>query len=313
MVIAIPIGILGALLGSFMNVVVHRVPRGESIVSPGSHCPGCNSEIAAYDNLPVVSWLLLRGRCRNCGEKISARYPLVELLTALVFAAIALVNGFDTALLWELPLAFVLIAVAFIDLDHRIVPNKILLPAAIWGAAMAVAFRLNDLPELAIAGAGAFTLLLLAALIHPAGMGMGDVKLAGVMGLYLGTSVVPALLIAFLAGTIVGRRDARPRWRRRAQEGRSVCPLHGTRGTDRTLRRTRARGPVRKRRARRLNLRGRAADTECRSGIASWRSPFETALRAGPSVSTWTVATSPPSRQSAAASTGRSRVSFPPA
>jgi len=203
-VIALPLGLLGALIGSFLNVVVHRLPRGESLVSPGSHCPGCDRPVAPYDNIPLVSWLILRGRCRGCGEPISARYPLVEAITALTFAAIALVNGFDADLAWELPLAVVLIAVAFIDLDHRIVPNKILLPAAIWGTGVAVILRTGDLPELVIAGSGAFTLLLLAALIHPGGMGMGDVKLAGVMGLYLGLSIVPALLIAFATGTVAG-------------------------------------------------------------------------------------------------------------
>ncbi len=204
MLIALPIGVLGAVIGSFLNVVVARVPRGESIVKPASRCPGCEKPIAGYDNIPLVSWLLLRGRCRHCDERISARYPLVELLTAVVFAAVAAVNGLDADLLWELPLAGTLIAVAFIDLDHRIVPNKILLPAAVWGIAVAVALRLDDLPELAIAGAGAFGLLLLAALVYPSGMGMGDVKLAGVMGIYLGASVAPALLIAFIAGTLVG-------------------------------------------------------------------------------------------------------------
>ena len=202
--IVLPIGVLGAVIGSFLNVVVARVPRGESVVKPASRCPGCESPIAAYDNIPILSWLVLRGRCRNCGEQISARYPLVELLTAVVFAAVAAVNGLDADLLWELPLAGTLIAVAFIDLDHRIVPNKILLPAAVWGVATAIALRSDELPELAIAGGAAFGLLLLAALVYPSGMGMGDVKLAGVMGIYLGASVAPALLIAFIAGTLVG-------------------------------------------------------------------------------------------------------------
>jgi leader peptidase (prepilin peptidase)/N-methyltransferase len=197
-------GLLGLLIGSFLNVVIHRVPLGESLVSPGSSCPGCGVAIAPYDNVPVLSWLALRGRCRSCATGISARYPLVEALTAIAFAAVVAVLGFDRGLALELPFAAVLIAVAAIDLDHRIVPNKILLPTAVWGIAAGVAVWPDFMPEAAIAGAGAFAFLLIAALAYPSGMGMGDVKLAGVMGLYLGLDVIPALAVAFLAGTVVG-------------------------------------------------------------------------------------------------------------
>src|SRR5437879_8888797 len=194
----------GLMIGSFLNVVAYRLPRGESLVSPGSHCPGCDQPIRPWDNIPVVSWLVLRGRCRSCGTRISARYPLVELLTAAVFAAVVLTRGLNSGLVVELPFAAMLIAVAGIDLEHRIVPNKILLPMAVWGVGASAIVRTHALPELLAAGAGAFAFLLIAALIHPAGMGMGDVKLAGVMGLYLGASVAPALLIAFLGGSLVG-------------------------------------------------------------------------------------------------------------
>jgi leader peptidase (prepilin peptidase)/N-methyltransferase len=194
----------GLAIGSFLNVVAARVPLKRSIVSPPSACMGCGSEIAWYDNIPLVSWLVLRGRCRSCGQPISPRYPLVEGLTALLFAAIVVVKGFGWDLVWELPFAAMLIAVAAIDLDHRIVPNRVLLPAAVWGVVSAALVRLSDLPELAAWGAGAFTFLLVAALAYPAGMGMGDVKLAGVMGLYLGSSVLPAMLTAFLAGSVYG-------------------------------------------------------------------------------------------------------------
>jgi leader peptidase (prepilin peptidase) / N-methyltransferase len=196
--------LFGACAGSFLNVVIWRVPRGESIVSPPSHCPNCNERIKARDNIPIVSWLLLRGRCRNCGEPISARYPLVEGLVAVIFAAITAVNGVDWDLAWQLPLAAVLVAVAAIDLDLHIIPNRIVYPAAVWGVVSALLIRAGDLPELAAWGVGAFLFFLLAALVYPAGMGMGDVKLAGVMGLYLGSSVLPAMLIAFLSGTAVG-------------------------------------------------------------------------------------------------------------
>jgi leader peptidase (prepilin peptidase) / N-methyltransferase len=198
------IGLLGAVIGSFLNVVVHRLPRGESIVKPRSRCPGCGMQLAAWDNVPVVSWLVLRARCRGCGEPISARYPLVELVTALTFVVVALARGFDADLLLELPFAAMLIAVAAIDLEHRIVPNRILLPLAVWALAGSALVRPDMLPELAIAGAAAFTALLLAALAYPAGMGMGDVKLAGVMGLYLGAAVAPAMLVAFLSGSLAG-------------------------------------------------------------------------------------------------------------
>src|SRR5437588_8866431 len=195
---------LGLMIGSFLNVVTYRVPRGESIVSPGSRCPGCGQAIRPVDNVPVVSWLMLRGRCRGCGTRISPRYPLVELLTAVVFAAVVLSRGVRPELALDLPFAAMLIAVAGIDLEHRIVPNKILLPMAVWGVAASAVVRPHELPELLIAGAAAFTFLLVTALIYPAGMGMGDVKLAGVMGLYLGASVAPALLIAFLSGSLLG-------------------------------------------------------------------------------------------------------------
>jgi leader peptidase (prepilin peptidase) / N-methyltransferase len=191
-------------MGSFLNVVIWRVPRGESLVSPPSHCPNCDARITPRDNIPIVSWFLLRGRCRNCGEPISRRYPLIEALTAVLFAAIVAVNGLDWDLAWQLPLAAVLVAVAAIDLDLHIIPNKIVYPTAVWGVISAALIRPDDLPELLAWGVGAGLFFLIAALIYPAGMGMGDVKLAGVLGLYLGSSVVPALLFAFLSGTIVG-------------------------------------------------------------------------------------------------------------
>ena len=198
------IGALGALIGSFLNVVIHRVPAGESIVSPGSRCPGCGRDIAPWDNVPVVSWLLLRGRCRHCGVAISPRYPAVELLTAITFAAVAAARGVDDDLVVQLPFVAVLIAVAFIDAEHQIVPNRIVVPAAVFGVAAGAVVMTDDLPELLAAGAGAFLVMLLIALAYPRGMGMGDVKLAGVMGLYLGLEVIPGLFVAFLTGTAVG-------------------------------------------------------------------------------------------------------------
>ena len=197
-------GISGAVIGSFLNVVVYRLPIGQSLVKPRSHCPNCQTPVAPRDNVPLLSWLFLKGKCRHCGETISARYPAVELLTAVCFIAVVLAQGISGDLIALIPFTAVLIAVTFIDLEHKIVPNKIMGPAAIYGLVTAVAFRTDMLPELLIAGAGAFVFFLVAALIHPKGMGMGDVKLAGVMGLYLGKLVIPALFIAFLVGAVVG-------------------------------------------------------------------------------------------------------------
>jgi leader peptidase (prepilin peptidase)/N-methyltransferase len=196
--------VIGAVIGSFLNVVIHRLPRGESLLSPGSHCPACSAPVRPLDNVPLVSWLLLRGRCRACGAPISPRYPAVELLTAAAFAGIVAVRGFDADLWLELPFAACLIALAGIDLDHKLLPNKIVYPLAAYGVAATAVVDAGELPEHLIAGAGAFTFLLLAALVYPAGMGMGDVKLAGAMGIYLGLAILPALLVAFLTGTIFG-------------------------------------------------------------------------------------------------------------
>jgi len=197
-------GLFGAVIGSFLNVVAHRVPLGESLVSPGSRCPECEAPVKPYDNIPVVSWLVLRGRCRNCGTRISPRYPLVELATALVWAAVVAVRGFDNDLVLELPFVSALIALAAIDFDHKLLPNKIVYPLAVYGVIATLLVDQDDLVENLIAGAGAFAFLLLAVIAYPRGMGMGDVKLAGAMGLYLGLSIIPALLTAFLSGSVVG-------------------------------------------------------------------------------------------------------------
>jgi leader peptidase (prepilin peptidase)/N-methyltransferase len=198
------IGLVGLLIGSFLNVVIHRLPRGESLNRPGSRCPSCEAPVQPYDNVPVFSWLVLRGRCRNCGAAISPRYPIVEALTAAAFVGAALTRGVDDDLAVWLPFVAMLIAVAGIDLDHRIIPNKILLPAAVWGLAATIVFRPDNIDDSLIAGGIAFGALLLTALVYPAGMGMGDVKLAGVMGIYLGSGVAPAMLAGFLAGSVVG-------------------------------------------------------------------------------------------------------------
>jgi leader peptidase (prepilin peptidase) / N-methyltransferase len=195
----------GMITGSFVGVVAHRVPQGRSIVGPRSQCPACGTQIAAYDNVPVISWLLLRGRCRSCRVQIPARYPLVELAVGIAFAATALVLRDDPA---ELALGVVFVAVlaaiTLTDLERRVIPNAILLVGALIGLAIVGATDPASLPERAAAAAGAGGFLLLFALVYPRGMGMGDVKLAAVMGLFLGVSVVPALFVGIVLGSLVG-------------------------------------------------------------------------------------------------------------
>ncbi|HWP32615.1 MAG TPA: prepilin peptidase [Solirubrobacterales bacterium] len=206
MVAAAAIAFLGGLMaGSFVTVVAHRVPRGESIVGPRSRCPGCGAQIAAHDNIPVLSWLLLRGRARCCGAAISARYPLTELALGALYAATALVLWDDPAEL-ALGLVFVttLVAITLTDLEQRLIPNKILLVAAVLGVAIAAVSDPASLPERAAAAVAAGGLLFAAALAYPRGMGLGDVKLAALMGLFLGRDVAPALLVALLSGSLVG-------------------------------------------------------------------------------------------------------------
>ena len=195
----------GLLVGSFLTVVAHRVPRGESVVGGRSHCPACGAQIAAYDNVPVVSWLLLRGRARCCGAAISPRYPLTELTLGLLYAATGFAFHDDIPqLLLGLVFVSTLLAVTLTDLERRIIPNKILLVAAVLGVAIAAGGDPDSLAERAIAAAAAGGLLLAAALAYPRGMGLGDVKLAATMGLFLGRDVAAAVLVALVVGSVVG-------------------------------------------------------------------------------------------------------------
>lgn len=206
-------GVLGLIIGSFLNVVIWRVPRNESVVRPPSHCPGCGHPIRPRDNVPVVSWLLLRGRCRDCGARISPRYPLVELLTGVLFAVMALKFGADWALPAFIYLAAVGVALALIDLDVKRLPNVLTLPSYAVGAALLGVAALTGhgaAPYLrALLGMLAlFAFYFLLVLVYPSGMGLGDVKLAGVLGLYLGWlgwgSLVVGAFSAFLLGGLVG-------------------------------------------------------------------------------------------------------------
>jgi leader peptidase (prepilin peptidase) / N-methyltransferase len=198
--------VLGLIAGSFVTAVAHRVPRGISILGARSQCPACGTQVAAYDNVPVLSWLLLRGRARCCGERISPRYPLTELAVGVLFAVTVFVHRRDSVAEVAIDLIFVtmLAAVTLTDLERRIIPNKILLVGGILCLAIAAPSDPSGLPERLIAAAAAGGLLFLVALAYPQGMGLGDVKLTATMGLFLGRAVAPALLFALLAGSVVG-------------------------------------------------------------------------------------------------------------
>jgi leader peptidase (prepilin peptidase)/N-methyltransferase len=200
-----PAALFGLLIGSFLNVVAWRLPRGESLIKPRSKCPGCATQLKAYDNIPVFSWLALRGRCRGCGEKISARYPVVEAVTAALYVlVVALKWGDVLQMTLGLVLVTFLVPIAVIDLDLKIIPNKLTAPAAVLALALGAVLEPSYLPEQLAAGAGALVFFLLPTLIHQKGMGMGDVKLVAVLGLYLGRAVAPAIFIALILGVVVG-------------------------------------------------------------------------------------------------------------
>jgi leader peptidase (prepilin peptidase) / N-methyltransferase len=187
-------------LGSFLNVVAARVPLRRSIVRPPSACMSCEQEIKWYDNVPLVSYAALRGRCRDCGVRIPLVYPAVELVTALLIAGCVLAFGLTFEAAIASFFCAVLVAVSAIDLEHRIIPNRIVLPATV---VVLVANTLRDpSPKWALAALGASGFLFTAALIYPAGMGMGDVKLALLMGAALGATVPVALMTGMLAAMV---------------------------------------------------------------------------------------------------------------
>jgi leader peptidase (prepilin peptidase)/N-methyltransferase len=186
----------GLALGSFLNVVAARVPRRTSIVKPASACMSCGTPIARRDNVPVFSWLLLRGRCRSCGVRISPLYPSVELATALLVAGCVFAFGLTLQTAVYAFFCAVLVAVSAIDLTHRIIPNRIVLPS--FAIVLAAQTLLEPSPEWALAALGASGFLFLAVLAYPAGMGMGDVKLALLMGAALGKAVTVALMLGMI-------------------------------------------------------------------------------------------------------------------
>lgn len=219
------VAVFGALIGSFLNVVVYRVPAGRSIVTPPSACGSCGTEIKPYDNIPVVSWLALRGRCRSCRSAISVRYPLVEAATAVAFAVVAWwfwagpqapLERTGTALaagvlevVAYLYLAAVSIALALIDFDTHRLPNTIVLPsylvgAALLGTAAALTGDGGALLSAAVGAAALYVIYLVLALVYPGGMGFGDVKLAGVLGMFLGYLGWGPLIVGGFAAFVLG-------------------------------------------------------------------------------------------------------------
>jgi len=229
------IAVLGAIIGSFLNVVIHRLPREQSITLPASACPSCGEAIKAYDNIPIVSFLILGGRCRSCRAPISIRYPLVEALTALLFAAVSWHDGISWALPFDLAFIAIMIALVFIDAEHMILPNAITYPGIVFALAARIAVpylagapHFDDLPSLihgplpgqplwlvslagavigAIAGGGSLWLMgfLWEKMRGVEAMGLGDVKMMFMVGAYLGWRLtVLTIFIAVLTGSLIG-------------------------------------------------------------------------------------------------------------
>ena len=229
------IAVLGAIIGSFLNVVIHRLPREQSITLPASACPSCGEAIKAYDNIPIVSFLILGGRCRSCRAPISIRYPLVEALTTLLFAAVSWHDGISWALPFDLAFIAIMIALVFIDAEHMILPNAITYPGIIFALAARIAVpylagapHFDDLPSLihgplpgqplwlvslagavigAIAGGGSLWLMgfLWEKMRGVEAMGLGDVKMMFMVGAYLGWRLtVLTIFIAVLTGSLIG-------------------------------------------------------------------------------------------------------------
>ena len=203
--VAIIAFLAGLAVGSFATAVAYRLPRRMPFGLERSQCPHCGAQIGARDNVPVVSWLLLRGKARCCGAPISPRYPLTELTVGALYVATVIVYRHDAA---EAVIALVFVAmlavITLTDLDKRIIPNKALIAGAIISMAIAIPTDPGGVPERLIAGAAAGALFFLIVLVAPRGMGLGDAKLVATMGLFLGRAVAPAILAGLLAGSIVG-------------------------------------------------------------------------------------------------------------
>ncbi len=203
--VAIIAFLAGLAVGSFATAVAYRLPRGIPFGLERSQCPHCGAQIGARDNIPVVSWLILRGRARCCGAPISPRYPLTELTVGALYAATVIVYRHDAAeAIIGLVFVAMLAVITLTDLDKRIIPNKALIAGAVICLAIAIPTDPGGVPERLIAAAAAGALFFLIVLAAPRGMGLGDAKLVATMGLFLGRAVAPAILTGLLAGSIVG-------------------------------------------------------------------------------------------------------------
>jgi leader peptidase (prepilin peptidase) / N-methyltransferase len=203
--------VFGLLIGSFLNACAYRLPLGISIAYGRSFCPVCTVQIRAADNIPLLSWAILKGHCRSCGTSISWRYPAVEALTAGLFAAVAAATGPGALLPLQLLFVATLVLVSDIDIAERIIPDVVILPVGLIGVVGMTILAPGGAPrwEWLASGLAAAGLLLTIALLYEwlrgvQGMGMGDVKLALCMGFFLGTAVIPALFIGFIAGAVAG-------------------------------------------------------------------------------------------------------------
>lgn len=197
--------ISGLVAGSFLEVVIHRVPRKLSIIKPASFCPSCKRKIAFYDNIPLVSFIILKGRCRYCKNKIPVTSLLVEIITALLFLANYIFFGLTIWTVTGIIFCSVLIVISFIDIDFRIIPNVIVLPFTVIGLALNIFFKLSTSWWMPLAFCvGAFLFMLIIHLIYPRGMGMGDVKLSLMVGAFLVNKVIMGLFLGFLIGSIYG-------------------------------------------------------------------------------------------------------------
>lgn len=220
-------GLFGLLFGSFANVVIWRVPRGESVISPGSHCPRCGHSVRWYDNVPVISWIVLRGRCRDCGESISIRYPLVELASGILFALAAWRFGSSWQAVFASAVFWLLLVLSLIDLDHMRLPNPLVAFLAVVALLASVISQLIGIPLgplVGVAGSGPLVSPLTSALVGAmigmavsggtaagyavirgkSGLGMGDVKLLGALGLVLGPYVLASLFFGSILGLVFG-------------------------------------------------------------------------------------------------------------
>lgn len=196
--------ISGLIIGSFLNVVIFRLPLKLSVATPSSYCPSCKSKVKFYDNIPLLSYVILRGRCRSCRNKISVRYPIVEALTAFLFALSYYFFGLSYYLLLSIIMISGLIVVSFIDIEKGIIPNIVVFPLTAVGLLINILLTPKQWWIIVSFAFGAFLFMLLINLIYPKGMGMGDVKLSLMAGSFLTEKIIPGLLIGFLTGSIFG-------------------------------------------------------------------------------------------------------------